>query len=100
LRESVIERHLVRSVEALGGRAVKFTSSANRGVPDRMCLFPNGIIIFVECKAPGKTLDPLQVVWFKVLHELGFTRVMVDSKEKVDALMRYADRVVKHHTPQ
>lgn len=89
MREFKIENDLVNLVESEGGRAIKFTSSNNRGVPDRMCLFPGGILLFVELKAPGKTLDPLQVVWFRILRGLGFLCVMSDSFEKNRAIIRW-----------
>lgn len=94
MRENVIESYLVKCVEAVGGLAVKFTSSNNRGVPDRMCVFPSGILVFVECKAPGKTLDPLQKIWFRRLQERGHLCIMIDSREKVLALIRWYERKV------
>jgi Holliday junction resolvase len=92
MREIVIEKYLVEQVWKAGGKAIKFTSSANRGVPDRMCLFPSGIVVFVECKRPGEKLDPLQVKWFEILKALGFLCIMIDTKPKVDALMKWYNR--------
>ena len=34
--------------------AYKFTSPGRRNVPDRIIVFPNGGVIFIEFKAPGK----------------------------------------------
>jgi len=89
MREFKIENYLVARVEAEGGKCVKFTSSNNRGVPDRLCLFPLGVYLFVECKATGKTLDPLQKEWFDILLKLGQPRVMIDSMTQVDAIIRW-----------
>ena len=52
--ERDIEKAFVRRVKALGGMAEKFTSPARRSVPDRIVTMPDGQIIFVELKAPGK----------------------------------------------
>lgn len=38
----------------------KFTSTARRGVPDRLFVTPEGLIMFVEFKAPGQKLSEPQ----------------------------------------
>ena len=38
----------------------KFTSPANRGVPDRVFIFPGGVVLWIEFKAPKKKPDALQ----------------------------------------
>lgn len=38
----------------------KWVSPAHRGVPDRIFIFPTGVILFCEFKAPGKRPTPLQ----------------------------------------
>lgn len=53
MRESDIERELVRAVQAAGGIAYKFTSPSRRSVPDRIVLLPGCPAQFVELKAPG-----------------------------------------------
>ncbi len=58
MEEQRIERRFRRKVEALGGQAWKIMSL--RGAPDRLVLLPGGQVIFVEIKAPGKTLNRLQ----------------------------------------
>jgi hypothetical protein len=93
MREHVIERYLCQRVREHMGIAVKFTSSNNRGVPDRLCLLP-GAIIFVEVKAPGKTPFKLQRLWLLLLRALGHHAVVIDSRPKVDALMIWYKRFV------
>lgn len=44
LRESSIERKLVTEVKKRGGLAVKFVSPGFDGVPDRLVLFPGGML--------------------------------------------------------
>ena len=58
--EKQIEAYLVRRVRELGGVAYKFTSPAHRGVADRIVCMPDGSTWFVELKAPGGRLSPLQ----------------------------------------
>ena len=55
MKESEIEKILVREVKKLGGRAYKFVSPGNDGVPDRIVIFPNHQPIFVELKAYRST---------------------------------------------
>lgn len=61
MREKTIEAKLVKNVRSMGGLALKFSSPGFDGVPDRLLLLPGGRIAFVELKAPGKMLRPLQV---------------------------------------
>ena len=51
--EKSIENVLRKAVEDAGGLCLKWTCPGHRGVPDRMILFPGGIIAFVELKRPG-----------------------------------------------
>ena len=60
-RERDVEKKLVESVKRKGGLCPKFTSPGMDGVPDRIVLMPGGRIAFVELKAPGKRMRPLQV---------------------------------------
>ena len=61
VREKTIEGKLVKAVKIMGGLAPKFVSPGLDGVPDRLVLLPGGKIAFIELKAPGKELRPLQV---------------------------------------
>jgi len=51
--EKDTEKYLVKQVEAMGGLCRKFTSVGVRGVPDRVCLFPKGITVWIETKSEG-----------------------------------------------
>ena len=111
IRESVIERFFVATCEALGYVALKFTSKTMNGLPDRLVLKDSfgeavaqymiwndvprseaemhvrGIlgmcIEFVELKAPGKKPELHQLRRMTWLRKLGFTVVVIDSKELV-----------------
>jgi hypothetical protein len=83
--EKNIEAHLVKRVKEIGGMAYKFVSPAHRGVADRVVCLPNGVVWFVELKAPGGRLSPLQKVFEDDMARLRQRYVCLWSKEQVDA---------------
>lgn len=89
VREADVERLLERAVETAGGKAFKFTSPGNAGVQDRLVLL-NGRAYFVELKAPGQKLRPLQRYRQRQLKRLGFEPYVIDSvagvREFVEAI--------------
>lgn len=88
MRENSIEKYLVRKVEENGGRAPKWVSPGNRGVQDRLAIFPGGKIAFVETKSPGKPLEPLQKKWARMLLDMGHRVYKIDSVEDVDRFIQ------------
>ncbi len=90
MRETTLERRLVREVERIGGLAPKWISPGNRGVPDRIVILPGGGTVYVEMKAPGKPLAPLQEHWKRKLLKLGHRHYKIDSNEDID---RFIDEV-------
>lgn len=82
--EKNIEAHLVKSVRRIGGVAYKFTSPAQRGVADRVVCLPDGSTWFVELKAAGGRLSPLQQVFQSEMARLRQNYVCLWSKEHVD----------------
>ena len=82
--EKSIERRLCDEVKKIGGIPYKFTSPNRRSVPDRLCLFPTGIVCFVEVKSPGKPPTPQQGREIERIKRLGFAVHIVDSRKKVD----------------
>lgn len=80
--ESKIERELRLQVKAIGGKAYKFSSPGNNGVPDRIVIC-NGKCYFVELKKPGEDLTPRQKAVGKHFKKLGFEVYKIDSVEKV-----------------
>lgn len=81
--EREIERKLVNAVKKQGGICWKFTSPGTAGVPDRIILMPKGHIAFVETKAPGETMRPLQEKRKRQLESLGFKVFCLDSIEDI-----------------
>ncbi len=87
MRENSIERHLVAEAKKRGGIAAKFVSPGLDGVPDRLVLLPEGRLGFVELKAPGKKLRPLQQRWAARLTALGFLVYCVDGAEQIGGIL-------------
>ena len=87
MQEKQIEVRLQREIKRRGGAALKFTSPGMAGVPDRLVLLPKGKIYFVELKAPGKKLRPLQLKRKEQLESLGFKVYVLDSYAAVDAFI-------------
>jgi hypothetical protein len=71
MKESDIEKLLVREVKRQGGRAYKWVSPGNDGVPDRIVIFPGRAPVFVELKTDTGRLSTLQSVQIKRLRDLG-----------------------------
>jgi hypothetical protein len=72
----------------MGGIALKFVSPGMAGVPDRIVLLPKAKITFVELKAPGKKMRPLQIKRKSQLEELGFLVYCIDSLEAIDDFIK------------
>lgn len=69
--EKEIEKILTEEVKKLGGRAYKWESPGNRGVPDRIVIFPGKQPVFVELKTDNGVLSALQKIQIKRLEDLG-----------------------------
>ena len=88
MNENTIERYLRKRVRAAGGKCYKFTSPGRIGAPDRICIFPNSRIYFVETKAPGGKPRPSQLAFHRELAALGVTVRVIDTWEKVRAFIK------------
>lgn len=62
--------------------------------PDRMIIAPGGVILFVEVKRPGETPRAGQRAMHRRLQKLGFTVLVVDSKEGVDEVLHRIEQSV------
>lgn len=79
MRESSIEKRLVTEVERVGGWCLKLPAIHNAGLPDRLCLFPGGEVVFVELKAFGKKPRKIQILMHQKLKALGFRVEVIDT---------------------
>ena len=87
MRESQLEQKLVNAVSRIGGAAPKWVSPGNTGVPDRIVILPGGKTAFVEMKAPGKALAPMQKEWAAKLESLGHKVYKIDSLAGIDSFI-------------
>lgn len=82
--ERQIENRLVAMAKKTGGLALKWTSPAFAGVPDRIVFHGNGRVTLVELKAPGKRPTPLQLRVHELLRAHGMDVRVIDSMGGVD----------------
>ena len=87
MQEKYIAQKLVAAVKSMGGMAPKFVSPGIDGMPDRIVLLPMGRIAFVECKATGKKMRPLQNKRMKQLEALGFLVYCLDDIEQIGGIL-------------
>lgn len=81
--ERALEDRCVARIEAAGGLALKLQIPGVRGFPDRTCLFPGGMVFFMEFKRPkGGVISKQQHKWRILLFGLGFnTYFIADDQE-------------------
>lgn len=82
--EKDVENRLRIKIKELGGKAYKWVSPGNAGVPDRIILLPGGRIYFVETKRPKGKARALQDRQIEKIRSLGFEVLVIDSKQRVD----------------
>lgn len=86
MRERDIEKHLVKRCKELRIWQRKFVSPGHRGVPDRILLY-EGEVLFLELKAPGKHLRPLQQREISAIRHHRGSALWADNKEQVDRIL-------------
>lgn len=85
--EKSIEQYLVKRTKGIGGKAYKFVSPGNAGVPDRIVIFPNGRVAFVELKCAAGKISAAQKNQIAKLKALNQTVRVIYSKDEVDNLI-------------
>lgn len=101
LRESDIEKYLVKRVKDLGGECRKIQFIGRPGAPDRLVMLPPIIgsletpgdcvaaaeTIWIELKAPGKKPEPHQLREHDRMRKMGQRVVVIDSLAGVDEVL-------------
>jgi hypothetical protein len=96
MRESQIEKYLVKRVHELGGEVRKIRFIGRNGAPDRLVMLPPRLpeggdwtdpTIWVELKAPGKEPEPHQLREHERMRRMGQRVEVIDSIEGVEALL-------------
>ena len=97
MKESDIEKHLVKRVKALGGEVRKVQWIGRRGAPDRLVMLPEvrndrtgavyGGTWWVELKASGVPPELHQIREHHRMRAVGQRVVVIDSIEQVNELL-------------
>lgn len=96
--EKSTEKRLVTEVERVGGWCLKLPAIHNAGLPDRICLFPGGRILFVELKAPGKKPRKIQLFMHRKIRALGFRVEVVDTPEQIKKITKEYEEQCKFNS--
>lgn len=91
MTEKELERKLVDKVKKLGGRAFKFVSPGNSGVPDRLVVLPGNKIAFAELKSPenkSARLSKLQECQIRFLKSLDCAVNVIRSEAQLDEFIK------------
>lgn len=78
MRESAVEKAVCYFARRNRCIVMKLAAPNQVGQPDRM-LLKEGKALFIEFKAPGGRIAPLQLKWRKDLQMQGFTCEVIDS---------------------
>jgi hypothetical protein len=89
MREASLERYACEKIVRAGGRAFKWACPGASGVPDRICIFPGGRIVFIEFKRPGRAggLSARQKKICRLLEGLGCEVRRIGEKEDLRKVM-------------
>lgn len=87
--EKDIEKKIVAYAKSKGCIVRKFTSPAQRAVPDRIIITPRGVVGFLEVKRPGNKPTPLQYREMELLRENGAIVEWHDDVEKAEEFIDY-----------
>lgn len=86
--EKDLEARLRLGVKRNGGMLVKMVPAGVAGVPDRLVLWPGGVIELVELKTNSGRLRPIQRVWHDRAAMMGTVVVVLHGPTEVDAYLR------------
>lgn len=82
----MLEKHIEGKVcdhaKKCGCLVYKFTSPARRSVPDRMFITKDGVVFFIEFKAPGRKPTVSQSSEIERLSNQGVPVFIIDSIEE------------------
>lgn len=93
--EKHVEKYFKDIVKKAGGKAIKFTSPQETGMPDRIAVFKAhpGITFYVELKYGRNGLSPRQKLVKKELSTFGIEVYVLRSKTEMDAWLKFIKRL-------
>ena len=99
--EKWLERTHAKRYKDLGGKSIKMECNFERGLPDRLCIAPNGQHFYIEFKSKGKKPSPIQLVKHRELRALNCDVYVCDNELDMLSLLRigipvaaFSDRTV------
>lgn len=95
MKEAQIERWLNEKVKDLGGLSFKFTSPDNPGVPDRIYIFPEGTVYFVELKTEIGRLANIQKWQGSRLSDAGCNYRVIKGMEQARAFISELEKKMR-----
>jgi len=92
ITEDQVESYLVKRIHDIGGMCIKGNPHNQRGMPDRICILPQGMNVYVELKRPGRKPRPNQRLFLNRARALGQHAVWANSFGMVDKLIEWIKR--------
>lgn len=89
MKESELEKKFTDYCKLHGLMVRKFTSPSNRGVVDRIVINANGVVAFIELKAPGQKPTALQRLEAARLVSRGCLHWTIDSLERTYEVLNW-----------
>lgn len=86
--EARLEAHLFARVRALGGRTFKLVPVV-AGMPDRLVLFPGGVVYWCELKTRDGRLSDIQQHQHGLLRALGVDVHVLYGREQIDGWLQW-----------
>jgi len=92
--EKLLERKLAAGIIKLGGWSIKILSIHINGLPDRLCMIPQGRVFFAEIKTTKKKPSRIQLVVHEKLRKLGFAVHVIDNSEQLNSILDYYEEAI------
>lgn len=89
--EKILENKLKDIIKDLGGLYIKLLANYIKGLPDRVCLLPGGILFFAEIKTTKQKPEKMQQYIHSKLKQLGFKVFVIDNSEDLKAIKNQYD---------
>ena len=94
MTESRIEQKFTRELKALGCLVYKFVCPGNSGVPDRLVIYPDGTVAFIELKTEQGLTSPLQKYQIDKIQKYGVPCHILHGMDQVDEYIQCAKEVL------
>ena len=91
MKEREVEKMLVDGIRKLGGRAFKWVSPGNDGVPDRIVVLPGLPAIFVELKTITGRLTSLQRGCYMMFKPHGYQQYCINKIIEIKKIGLFLD---------